>query len=1103
MTAVRLRPAPLAALPLPLVVAAALVLAAPARAQAPAAPPADPRRDVPVATLMPVPVVVDAFEDASAWSPVRADGVGLELVPDAGANGRSLRLDYDFHGGGGYAVARREVSLDLPAHWRFTFRVRGDALPNNLEFKLIDASGDNVWWCNRRDFEFPREWTKHTVRRREVTFAWGPLGGGEPRHVAAIEFAVTAGRGGKGSVWLDDLELQPLPPPDTTRREPVVRGSSAVPGRPAALAFDGDPRTYWGTEARDPYPWLFVDLGAEREFGGLVLDWLPGEHATDYWLESSTDRRDWRVLAWVRGGDGGRDWIAFPESEGRYLRLHVRGRASRAGVALANVALQPLAWATSRNEFLRAVALDRPRGEWPRAMRGEMVYWTVVGRDFDEAEGLLDEYGRLESGKGAWSVEPFLRANGRLLTWADWTASPSLADGRLPVPSVDLAAGGLGLRVTAFATGEPGASSLVARYRVRNGGAQRAEATLLLALRPLQVNPPPQFLNTTGGFAPVRTLAIDSARAVVNGDRGVVLLTRPAAWGATTFHAGEIGRWLTDGARPPAAAIVDSTALGSGLLEYPLSLAPGGEREVAIEIPLHGPPAAREFADAAAAAAWADRAQRAAEAEWRERLGRVTLSVPAAPEVVNALKAQLGWVLVNRDGPAIQPGSRSYERSWIRDGSLTSSALLRLGETEAVRQFIEWFAPFQYANGKVPCCADRRGADPVPEHDSHGQLVYLIAEYTRYTGDLAFARRMWPHVAAATAWLDTLRFQRRGPEWRTPGNARYFGMLPPSISHEGYSAKPMHSYWDGLFALRGYKDAAWLAGRLGLPDEARLAAARDTFARDLAASYRATMRERGIDWLAGCADLGDFDATSTTIALDPVNAEDVLPDSALRRTFEIWWRNFEARRSGRERWDNYTPYEWRNVGALVRLGWRDRAQEALAWFMNDRRPHGFQHWAEVVWNGERRPNFLGDMPHTWVGTDYARAVLSMFAYERERDSSLVVAAGVPPEWAADSGVVVRGLRTRWGPLAYTVRRESAGRGRERVVLRLEDSGLRVPPGGVRAPLPPLPPGWDPRPASTVCAAPVTLAPAVTVHALPAEIAWEGPAAPRAKGRRKR
>src|SRR5690606_16893375 len=99
------------------------------------------------------------------------------------------------------------------------------------------------------------------------------------------------------------------------------------------------------------------------------------------------------------------------------------------------------------------------------------------------------------------------------------------------------------------------------------------------------------------------------------------------------------------------------------------------------------------------------------------------------------LKSTLAYILINRDGPSIQPGSRSYERSWIRDGSLTSAAMLRLGHAQEVREFIDWYAPYQYDDGKVPCCVDARGADPVPENDSHGQLIFLIAEYYRYTGD--------------------------------------------------------------------------------------------------------------------------------------------------------------------------------------------------------------------------------------------------------------------------------------------------------------------------------------------------------------------------------
>src|SRR5438874_3103532 len=229
----------------------------------------------------------------------------------------------------------------------------------------------------------------------------------------------------------------------------------------------------------------------------------------------------------------------------------------------------------------------------------------------------------------------------------------------------------------------------------------------------------------------------------------------------------------------------------------------------------------------------------------------------------------------------------------------------------------------------------------------------------------------------------------------------------------------MHSYWDDLFALRGYKDGAWLAGQLGHRDDARwMAASRDLFAQDFAAAAKAAMKAHDIRYVPGCSDLGDFDPTSTTIALFPVQASGVLPRSSLETTFERYWQFFQRRRSGEEKWVDYTPYELRNVGAFVALGWRERADSALRWFMQDRRPQAWRQWAEVVDHDPRHARFIGDMPHTWVGTDFVRSVLDMLAYERERDTALVVAAGVPASWLADSGVAVRGLHTRWGTLGY-------------------------------------------------------------------------------------
>lgn len=251
----------------------------------------------------------------------------------------------------------------------------------------------------------------------------------------------------------------------------------------------------------------------------------------------------------------------------------------------------------------------------------------------------------------------------------------------------------------------------------------------------------------------------------------------------------------------------------------------------------------------------------------------------------------------------------------------------------------------------------------------------------------------------------------------------------------------MHSYWDDFWGLTGLKDAAWLAARSGRADEARLLTARaDAFRGDILASLDAAMAHHRIGFLPGAADLGDFDATSTTIALAPGGEMARLPQAALERTFARYWTEFEARRTGTKAWDAYTPYEWRNVGAFVRLGWRERTMKAIDFFMADRRPVGWNQWAEVVSREVRTPRFLGDMPHGWVASDFINAGLDMLAYER--DGALVLAAGVPADWLADGGIVVERLRTPYGQLMLEF---AAAKGKARLAYRLDGT---PPPGGL-------------------------------------------------------
>src|SRR3546814_7907885 len=71
----------------------------------------------------------------------------------------------------------------------------------------------------------------------------------------------------------------------------------------------------------------------------------------------------------------------------------------------------------------------------------------------------------------------------------------------------------------------------------------------------------------------------------------------------------------------------------------------------------------------------------------------------------------------------------------------------------------------------------------------------------------------------------------------------------------------------------------------------------------------------------------------------------------------------------------------------------------------------------------------------------------MFAYARDVDDSIVLAAGIPVDWFEGDGVAIRGLHTPQGELGYSLRRDG-----DALVLEVA-GGIDVPAGGLVLPWP--------------------------------------------------
>ena len=556
--------------------------------------------------------------EVSQWTPAPSDGVSLNLANDNGA----LRMDFDFHGHGGWAAARRPVNIDVPENYRFVFRLRGEMQPNTLELKFID--GDNVWWTRRVAWDFPREWTDVVADKRHIEFAWGPATDHELKHISAIEVTVTAATGGKGSLWVDKIDFEPLPP------------DTSVP-------LDGRVVTNWTGDGP-----LTIDLHQPRDFGGLVVNW-GSAFASDYDVELSLDGKEWTRARRVLGGNGGRDYLQIPNANARFIRLNFAGKRE-----IRDIVVQAPAFGDRAIDVYKALAHDALRGRYPRGLISEFGYWTIFGADAEEqAKPLLSEDGAIETSAG-FTLEPFVRVDGRLISWADASTTQALERGSLPMPSTTWHHPKFTMTVQAFGAGS-------ARYRIRNTSGHPEHVQFFVAARPLRVTPPWHELNIPELTAPIRSIRWDGGVLHVD-STNLTPSTMPDGVVLSTFDAGDASE-LFDAAAT-AEAIDDPQKHASALLRWDFDLT--DEKEIDLHF------------------GGSDTFE-AERAHWQSIADHVQIDIPAAKDLIDTVRANLAFNLLGRDGPAIRGGARNYRRSWIRDGSLASTALLRFGFNDQVR----------------------------------------------------------------------------------------------------------------------------------------------------------------------------------------------------------------------------------------------------------------------------------------------------------------------------------------------------------------------------------------------------------------------------------
>ena len=849
------------------------------------------------------------------------------------------------------------------------------------------------------------------------------------------------GTGWGNSIWevrfFDDLA------------QPQLTSSSDAADSYAWQAMDGDPATAWHSNG-DGKQELMVSLPEVMNIGGVTLVWGK-DYAMAYTVETSADGSEWKPAFKEEKGNGGKDYVFFGATDAKFLRVTCLKSATGQGYALAEMEFKGGEEQTTPLRAYQALALGAKTGRYLMWLTRQQEFWTVVGTPDDNQETLIGETGVIEPHKGDFSVQPFVRLGDQLVTYADVELEQSLVQNRLPVPSVRWKARGWTLDISPVAYGPTGQVCTAIRYRFTNTGSTPLAGQFALAVRPVSLNPVWQH----GGFS-----AIGEAEAVVdaspaflnlNGKPRIVSLTKPSAAGVAPLDAGEVVDYIADGVAPKAKKATEPEGKVGAALLYDLNVDAGGTKDVIVVYPLHD--AAKispEFV--ADPAGEFERIRTEQVAMWGKLLQQPEINIPEK-RLIDVMKSNAGYVLINRDDPWFKPGSRNYNHSWMRDGALTGVAMLRMGRPELVKRFIESFTGFVGENGWVPFIILEEGGPNTfnanleggegHEYDSQGEFPFIVRQYYDFTGDRALLAKVYPKVEKALEFARGLRRLRMTDEYKNdPAKKDYYGVLPASNSHEGYYPAK-HSYWDDLWVIKGFRDGAYLAGVLGKTNDAAwMKAEAEDLRKCTYASMLSVAKRAGINQLPGCVELGDLDATSTSVGIMACDETDFMPQPELKNTFDNYFNHISKRFRGER--DTFTPYEARNVDVFIRLGQRDRGLQLLRYFVNEStRPHNWNHLAEVVHAKERAPSYIGDMPHTWCGSDLINATRTIFAYEL--GDQLVLAAGVDPAWL-NEGVSVKNLATQFGAINYTFKRE----GNE---IRFAADGAVKPPSGFALPLP--------------------------------------------------
>lgn len=357
-------------------------------------------------------------------------------------------------------------------------------------------------------------------------------------------------------------------------------------------------------------------------------------------------------------------------------------------------------------------------------------------------------------------------------------------------------------------------------------------------------------------------------------------------------------------------------------------------------------------------------------------------------ESLNDQVAHLMMSLVHNE---TRPGEPiNYPLAWLRDGAYTLTALARAGRIDTARAIAQYFAEHDFFGGFGP------------EADAPGLSLWALEEVALRAHDNAFDSYLWPHIVRKTELIHTMRHtattlyrEPYGPIVPQHRNEKDLKLLCEP-SRKGLIIGRMDWHRPLLFinavSYRGLLSAADLADRLNH--------------REQGAAWRAEAKELQQAWLAAFPDPKLENDRTYISALWPAGILGRNREEFENRLAARWSKSHDSSGNYREM-PLWTYFNIAEAHQWLLLNKPDQAWSTVSWFWAHQASPGLYTW----WEGKGEENTFHGWdevrgwvhpshvtPHYWTAAEMLLLQMDMLAYWDQQEGSVVIGAGIKPEW---------------------------------------------------------------------------------------------------------